>query len=102
MKKTYVLVKSWGESQVYQVQVLGVSDDPDKLREILYNDVEPVLAPINEDAEKRYDREDWDGEPWEPFSPDAFFLDAGSKLHWFCDMGDGPAYDYEIYHTDVI
>lgn len=105
MEKIYVLVKSWGSEDPndmqYFVKVLGASNDIDKLRAIIYKEVEPLMAIINEESEKCYDPDDFDGKPFEPYSPDVCFLDQDTKMNWFDDTSGTP-YDYEIIETDII
>ena len=101
MEKVYVLVKSWSDDDYrYDVKVLGVSTDANKLREIIYKDVAPLMEKINEDAAKFHDPEDWDGEPFKPWHPDVMFLDQDTKLNWYDDTIIPT--DYTITESEII
>ena len=94
MEKIYVLVKSQGFEDNYDVKVLGASSDIDKLKDIIREDCQELLREINSICSSRWDEDDIEelGE-FKDYDADTFFIDG---MCWFDDTTDVPtSYDIE-------
>jgi hypothetical protein len=94
MEKIYVLVKSQGFEDNYDVKVLGASSDIDKLKDIVREDCQELLREINSICSSRWDEDDIElmGE-FEDYTADTFFID---EMTWYDDTTTVPtSYDIE-------
>jgi hypothetical protein len=94
MEKIFVLVKSQGYDDNYDVKVLGASSDVEILKDIIREDCQELLKEINEITSSRWDEDDIEelGE-FKGYDADTFFID---EMSWFDDTTDVPtSYDIE-------
>jgi hypothetical protein len=93
MEKIYVLVKSQGFEDNYDVKVLGASSDIDKLKDIVREDCQELLREINSICSSRWDEDDIElmGE-FEDYTADTFFID---EMTWYDDTDVPTSYDIE-------
>lgn len=98
MEKIYVLVKSQGFEDNYDVKVLGASSDVEKLKDIIREDCQELLKEINEIASSRWDEDDIEelGE-FKDYDADTFFID---EMSWFDDTTEVPT-SYDIEEVEV-
>ena len=99
MEKIYVLIKSQGFEDNYDVKVLGASTSIEKLKNIIREDCQELLKEINKiRAEEWTDDDTEDFGEFMEYDADTYFL---GDTCWFDDTTDVPT-SYDIEETTIL